>query len=153
MISGATPRQRGMPLAALPCMGVLYLVLIAYIISLIAGPMILIWIQKRMFGGSRLAWLPGLILLAGVVVLYVVAHATASGGKGGDVPVIDFSGLGYPAACFLLLVCGVACLVAAGRRYEQPRSAGAVLPAATVVNRYSIVEFPPQIVVDDVPKS
>jgi len=134
-------------------MDVLYFLLIAYIISLIAGPIILIRIQNRMFGGTRLAWLPGLILLTGVVVLFAVAHATVSGGKGGDVPVIDFSGLGYAAGCFLLLVCGVACLVAAGRRYEQPRPPEPVLPAATVVNRYPIVEFPPQTVVDDVPKT
>jgi hypothetical protein len=134
-------------------MGVLYLLLIAYIISLIAGPMILIRIQNRMFGESRLAWLPGLILLTAAVVVYAVAHATASGGKGGDVPVIDFSGIGYPASCLLLLVCGVACLVAAGRRYEQPRPPEPVLPVATAVNRYSIVESPPHTVRDDVPKT
>ena len=142
-----------MPLAALPCMDVLYLLLIAYIISLIAGPMILIRIQNRMFGGTRLAWLPGLMLLTGIVVLWAVAPARASGGKGGDVPVIDVSGLGYSAGCFLLLVCGVACLVAAGRRYEQPQSPEPVVPTATVVNRYPIVEFPPPSVVNDVLKT
>jgi hypothetical protein len=134
-------------------MDAFYFLFLAYVVSLVAGPMILIRIQNRMFGESRLAWLPGLILLSGVVVLYAVAGATGSGGKGGDVPVIDLSGAGYLAGCFLLLVCGVACLVAAGRRYQQPPVPEPVLPAATVVNRYRIVEFPSQTAVDDVPKS
>jgi hypothetical protein len=132
-------------------MDVFALLLFAYLISLIAGPMILIRIQNRLFGESQLAWLPGLSLLTGVVVLYSIAGATASGGKSGDVPMIDISGLGYFAGCFLLLVCGVACLVTAGRRHKQSRPPEPVLPTAKVVNRYPIVEFPSPTAVDDVP--
>lgn len=132
-------------------MDVLTLLFLAYIVSLVAGPVILIRIQRRLFGDSQLAWLPGLGLLTGIVVIYGLADATDTGGKSGDIPMIDVSGLGQFAACVLLLVCGVACLVAAGRRHKHARPPEPVLPPARVVNRYPIVEFPPQTAVEDVP--
>jgi hypothetical protein len=135
----------------LSCVEVLVLLLLAYIISLIAAPIILIRIQRRLFGESQLAWLPGLGLLIGIVVLRSLSGATGSSGKSGDVPIIDFSGLGYFAGCFLLFICGVACLVAAAGRHKQSQPPDPVLPTGKVVNRYPIVEFPPQTPVDDAP--
>lgn len=115
-----------MLLAALPCMATFDFLLAVYIGSLIAGSIILIWIQKRMFGERRLAWLPGLSLVGGVVVLYLYIAATGDppAWQGVDLPSLVFSDLGYIAGNFLLLVWGVACLVAAWRRHKQPQPPG-----------------------------